>query len=206
MQSPLVGVDALGFAVQSRGMHDADEHDVPAGGPDPNPTDDQGAGNPKPPTSGTLSDRARAAAPSQAIQSAAWRMQEQAARLAKVEPHTSTELRGALVSPFGALELVLADQERVAKDILSAQDVARLISVLLGVSLLFSVPYGLVLGLDYSWRIAALFLGSLAVCLPSLQVFSNIIGIRIDIRRNLVWLLLLVFVTFRMARTLGLMA
>jgi hypothetical protein len=124
------------------------------------------------------------------LQAAAWRQREQAARIEAIEPHTRAELRGALVSPFGALELVLADQERVAKDILGAQDVVRLITVLFGVSLLFSVPYGLVLGLDYSWRIGALFLGSLAVCLPSLQVFSNFIGIRIDIRRNIALTLL----------------
>ncbi|MCA8979104.1 MAG: hypothetical protein H6831_06030 [Planctomycetes bacterium] len=165
-------------------MHDEDQREGPAGRPEGGGADAAVQGNSTPPTGGGPPARPSAGPPSPALRAAAWRIEERAARIAAIEPHTGAELRRALVSPFGALELVLADQERVAKDILGAGGVTRLIAVLLGVSLLYSVPYGLVLGLDFTWRVGALFLGSLAICLPSLQVFSNFIGIRIDVGRN----------------------
>lgn len=107
-----------------------------------------------------------------------------------VVAHSAGELTAALSRPFRALELVLADQARVAKDIVGGVHVAKLIAILLGVSVLFTIPYGLVLDLAGTWRIAALFLGSVAVCLPSLHVFSNFIGIRIDAQRNIALTLL----------------
>lgn len=167
----------------------ADRED-PAGSAEPNARLASESQAPQGPDVESPSGRPHPAAPTSVLPAAAWRMEQQALRIAAITPHSEAELREALVSPFGALELVLADQERVAKDISSSGGVARLITVMLGVSLLFSLPYGLVLGLDYSWRIGSLFLGSLAICLPSLQVFSSFIGIRIDIRRHVALTLL----------------
>ena len=56
--------------------------------------------------------------------------------------------------------------------------------MLLG-SVLFAVPYGLVLGLDKFWHITALFVGSMVICFPSLQVFSAYLGATITILQNL---------------------
>ena len=109
----------------------------------------------------------------------------------KEDPHSASELGAALLHPFSAMELVLADQARVARDILEGKHLLRLIAVFLGVSVVFTVPYGFVLGIEQGWRVSALFLGSVAVCLPSLQVFSNFIGIRTNVQCNMALTLLL---------------
>ncbi|MEM7517089.1 MAG: hypothetical protein AAF368_09235 [Planctomycetota bacterium] len=52
------------------------------------------------------------------------------------------------------------------------------------VTLLLSVPYGAVLELGRFWRIGLLLIGTLSICLPSLQVFCAYIGFRVDLKQN----------------------
>jgi len=42
----------------------------------------------------------------------------------------------------------------------------------------FALPFGAVFGLAGFWRVAALLLGALAICVPSLHVFSRYLGAR----------------------------
>ncbi len=100
------------------------------------------------------------------------------------EPHTESELAAALHWPLQGLSLALADADRIARDIQERAHLGRLVLALLAVSVLFGLPYGFVLGWDSGWRVAALFLGSLAVCFPSLQVFSHFIGLRLGVLQN----------------------
>jgi len=48
------------------------------------------------------------------------------------------------------------------------------------------LPYGLVLGLDAWWRVAAFYLGSTLICLPSLFVFSAYLGFGATLSRTAV--------------------
>ncbi len=99
--------------------------------------------------------------------------------------HREEDLRSMFLLPLRALELVLSEQERLARTIASGRSSVLLVGALLYTSILFALPFGAVLGLDRFWRVALLFVGSLGICFPSLQVFSAYIGCRIDIRRNL---------------------
>lgn len=85
----------------------------------------------------------------------------------------------------GVLELVLSEQERLVKTIATDGNTALLAGALLYAGILFALPYGAVIGIERFWRIAVLFVGSLGICFPSLQVFSAYVGCRIDTRQNL---------------------
>ena len=61
----------------------------------------------------------------------------------------------------------------------------------MGASLLCSAPYGFVLGGDAAIRVALLFVGSVALCWPSLHVFSGYLGCRVSALQNLVIALLI---------------
>lgn len=89
------------------------------------------------------------------------------------------------------MEVVLAESNRIAMGVGSGRYPGLLVLLLLTTSLLFALPYGAVLDPERFWRVAALFVGSLAICFPSLQVFGNYMGFRIDVTRNLSLALLL---------------
>jgi len=80
---------------------------------------------------------------------------------------------------------VLADPARLTRTISSGQNVQLLVGVLLYATVLFSLPYGTVLQPEQFWGVSLLLLGTMAICLPSLQVFSVYIGFRIDTRQNI---------------------
>lgn len=100
-------------------------------------------------------------------------------------PHSEDELRRALRSPLKGMEVVLAESNRLAVGVASGRHQGLLVLLLLTTSVLFALPYGAVLDLERFWQVAALFVGSLAICFPSLQVFGNYMGFRIDVTRNL---------------------
>ncbi len=105
--------------------------------------------------------------------------------LAEVEPHSPGELKAIFKYPLRIMELVLTEQERLSKTIVSGANPMLLAGTLLYTSVLFSLPYGAVLGISRFWHIAVLFVGSLLICFPSLQVFSLYIGCRVNHRQNL---------------------
>lgn len=104
---------------------------------------------------------------------------------APVVPHTAQELRALFVAPLRFLQVVLSDHGRLAHTISTGSNMVLLVGALLYASVLFALPFGAVLGLERFWRIAVLLVGSLAICFPSLQVFSAYVGCRIDTRQNL---------------------
>lgn len=100
-------------------------------------------------------------------------------------PFGAAELQGALRAPLSVLELVLAHPARLASTIQARQGVGLLAMLLGYVTLVFALPYGAVLDVATCWRLPLLLVGTLAICLPSLHVFSTYIGASIDARQNL---------------------
>ncbi len=102
-----------------------------------------------------------------------------------VEPHGSNLLRSVFLRPMRMLEVVLSEQEKLARTIASGDNLVILVLGLLYATVLFSLPFGAVIGIERFWRVAVLLVGSLGICLPSLHVFGAYIGCRISIRQNL---------------------
>ncbi|MEW6071751.1 MAG: hypothetical protein AB1726_04025 [Planctomycetota bacterium] len=100
-------------------------------------------------------------------------------------PHPAGELRALFGRPHRTLAVVLAEPERLASTIAAGRNVVLLVGALLYTSVVFALPFGAVLGLERFWRVALLFVGSLAICFPSLQVFSSYVGCRMGVRQNL---------------------
>ena len=94
-------------------------------------------------------------------------------------PFSDAELDTALYSPAAAIDLLLAQRERFIASVIENRRWARMVGLLLLWTCLFSLPYGLVLSLRHAWQIATLFLGSVAICLPSLHVVSAYLGLRV---------------------------
>ena len=102
-----------------------------------------------------------------------------------VLPFDDAELRLLLHKPSRALQVVLAERQRLAASIAAARTPWLLVLVLLGCTVLTALPYGCVLGLAAWWKIAALFGGSVLLCFPSLQVFGSYLGSRMLPVQNL---------------------
>lgn len=96
------------------------------------------------------------------------------------EPHSRAEVAAALAQPLRLLDLGLAVPERLAANLARRQVLGGLAASLLAAAILFALPYGLVYGPGSWWRIVPLYLGSTAICLPSLQVFSTYLGLRVS--------------------------
>lgn len=93
------------------------------------------------------------------------------------EPFTRAELFAALWRPQRWTDLLLADRERWMLTVTHGQHAGLLIAIMLVTSVLYALPFGLVLGFERFWHIAALYLGSVAICLPSLHVFAGYLGL-----------------------------
>ena len=100
-------------------------------------------------------------------------------------PFGRGELRAVFARPYRALDLVFSERERLVATVAQGREPALLVLVLLFASALFALPYGAVLGWERFWRVAATFLGALAVCFPSLHVFSAYVGLRLRTEQNL---------------------
>ena len=102
-----------------------------------------------------------------------------AAATAEALPLLDTELRDLLRHPERALPLLLGERARLAATIGGQHDPWRLCLLLLVVALVASAPFGCVLSLAATWKVAVLFGGSVLLCWPSLQVFSSYLGGRL---------------------------
>jgi hypothetical protein len=103
-----------------------------------------------------------------------------AAMLRLAEPFSAAELGAALRRPSRSFEVVLAGDGRLAASIAAQSAPWRLVAVLAACASVAAVPYGLVRGADAWWRIAALYAGSVLLCVPSLQVFGTFLGSRLQ--------------------------
>lgn len=101
------------------------------------------------------------------------------------------EIRAAALRPDQATDMILAGWRRLGTNVALQRELGPLLLLLLCASLLSTLPYGAVLGWTRAWRIAVLFVGSMAICFPSLQVFGAYLGFRVDLRQNLVLALII---------------
>jgi hypothetical protein len=99
-------------------------------------------------------------------------------------PYQADELRRSARRPDHLVALVLAAPERLAANISAGAQLPRLLTLLLLASALFAIPYGAVLGVAFSWRIAVLYLGSTLICFPALHVFCSYLGSRVSLGQN----------------------
>jgi hypothetical protein len=93
-----------------------------------------------------------------------------------VLPYERAELRAMYRSPLRVFDAVLGERPRLSANIARALSLRDLIAILLGCSALVALPYGLVLDAGAAWRVIALFLGSVVICLPALRIFGGYIG------------------------------
>ena len=85
-----------------------------------------------------------------------------------------------LRAPMRMVDLLLGERRRFAMNVAQEHRLPSLLLVLAVATAAFAVPFGAVLGLDGFWRVGALLLGALAVCLPSLHVFGKYLGARLS--------------------------
>ena len=102
------------------------------------------------------------------------------------EPHSADFVAGALANPVRAIDLVLATPERVGANLVRASALGGLARVFLLASVLFAIPYGIVLAPESWWKIVVFYLGSTLICLPSLHVFASYLGQRLSLLQILV--------------------
>ncbi len=96
-----------------------------------------------------------------------------------VEPYSSSEIAASLRSPLRLIDLVLETPDRLAANLESARGGPALALAFVLAATAFATPYGIVLGLNSWWRVAALYMGSTLICLPSLYVFARYVGVRV---------------------------
>ena len=101
----------------------------------------------------------------------------------------------SLLTPTRVVEILLTDWPRLAKSVAEKRFLGRLGLLLLLVSAVAAIPYGAVLMEGGFWRVSTLFVGSLAICFPSLFIFSAYLGCRVDFMQNLVLSLLITSVS-----------
>jgi hypothetical protein len=94
----------------------------------------------------------------------------------EVQPFSRQELRGMLRAPLRMVDLVLGERRRFATNLVQEHRLPTLLLVLAVATAAFALPFGAVLGMRNVWRVAALLLGSLAICVPSLHVFARYLG------------------------------
>lgn len=102
-----------------------------------------------------------------------------------------SEIVEALWRPHRAADLILAEYARVRAALSHERCVHLLVALLVLSSVLFAVPYAVVLDPTRAHRIAALYLGAVALCFPSLHVFTSYLGCRMSVMQNLVMALLI---------------
>jgi hypothetical protein len=100
------------------------------------------------------------------------------------QPFTAEELRAALRHPGRAIDVLLAQRARWTLTVLENRKMGPMVALMLLWTLVFSLPYGCVLSAERTWQVATLFLGSVALCLPSLHVVSAFLGMRIHVAQS----------------------
>ena len=99
-------------------------------------------------------------------------------------PFAIADLREALLKPHRSLDIVLSDPKRLVATLEQRASTPWLALILAGSSVVFAIPFGLVLGLDRFWQVTVLFFGSQLICLPSLHVFSLFFGSRVSVGQS----------------------
>jgi hypothetical protein len=94
--------------------------------------------------------------------------------------HSREELSVALRRPHELLRLVLVQRERLHTSIARDQHLWWLVATLALGTVLYALPFGAVLGFSKLWRVSALLLGAIAICVPSLHVVGAFIGSRLE--------------------------
>lgn len=94
-----------------------------------------------------------------------------------VEPFTREELLSALLRPHRWVDLLLTERKRWTLTVTMDRHPGLLVAIMLAASLIYALPFGFVLGFERFWHIAALYLGSVAICLPSLHIFAGYLGL-----------------------------
>ena len=100
-------------------------------------------------------------------------------------PLGSHELRALALRPHRVIDLVLVERTRLAQTIAAGRSLPSLIAILLVTSVLSALPYGIVLGPRYVLRVAALNVGSVAICFPALHIWSAAVGSRNRLQQDL---------------------
>jgi hypothetical protein len=112
-----------------------------------------------------------------------------------------------LSAPLRMIDLVLGERRRFAANVAQEHRLPTLLSVLTVATVAFALPFGAVLGPGCFWRVAALLLGGLAICVPSLHVFGRYLGAGLSWAQTLVIALAATAVTslftFALAPILG---
>ncbi len=93
-------------------------------------------------------------------------------------PRSREDILTGIIHPLRAVDVVLATPDRSRANLAKAEALPPFILLLLLCSAIYTIPFGLVLGMDSWWKIGVFTLGSTAICIPSLYVFGSFIGIR----------------------------
>lgn len=96
-----------------------------------------------------------------------------------VTPFGYGELAATVRRPHRLLDLVLGERQRLAANLKGGVELPALLAALLTCSLLAALPFAAVDGVGRSAHVATLFLGSVLLCYPSLQVFGTYLGVRL---------------------------
>ncbi|MCA8976876.1 MAG: hypothetical protein KDC98_19290 [Planctomycetes bacterium] len=80
---------------------------------------------------------------------------------------------------------MLAERHRLVATVRAGTASTALLAVLAICSTAFAVPFSLVDGGARLGHVAILFLGSVLICFPSLQVFGSYLGVRLSLAQNL---------------------
>lgn len=96
----------------------------------------------------------------------------------EVTPFANGELAACLARPHRMLDVVLGERDRLAANLRTGAGIKSLVSILLLCSVAFAVPFAVIDGPARIAHVAALFLGSVLLCYPSLQVFGSYLGVR----------------------------
>ncbi len=96
----------------------------------------------------------------------------------EIQPFAQHELTDCMRRPHRMLDVVLGERLRLAANLRTGSNVTALVTILLLCSVAFAVPFALIDGLERVAHITLLFLGSVLLCYPSLQVFGSYLGVR----------------------------
>lgn len=99
-------------------------------------------------------------------------------------PLTRSEMRASLIRPDLLAAHVLGSPRRIAGNLATGCDLWLLTLLLAGASVVATVPFGAVAPAGGALHVAALFTGSLLICLPCLHVFLQFLGFRVTLARN----------------------
>ena len=94
------------------------------------------------------------------------------------------ELLRAMFFPDRAVAMILGERERLSRTVAQNRELGKLSILLLLASLLFALPYGALPAVGGVSKVAVLFGFSMLICFPSLHIFNQYIGARLDLGQN----------------------